>query len=34
LDKSAVLRGLHASGTIKVAGAMYNLETATVEFFA
>jgi carbonic anhydrase len=33
LEKSAVLRELQSKGAIKVAGAMYNLQTATVEFF-
>jgi carbonic anhydrase len=30
---SAVLADLESNGTIKIAGAMYNLETAAVEFF-
>jgi carbonic anhydrase len=34
LEKSSVLRELHSKRAIKVAGAMYNLETAAVEFFA
>jgi hypothetical protein len=34
LEKSAVLRDLQSNKVIKVAGAMYDLETATVEFFA
>jgi carbonic anhydrase len=34
LEKSPVLRELHSKRSVKVAGAMYNLETATVEFFA
>jgi hypothetical protein len=29
-----VLAALAASGTIKMAGAMYHLETGAVEFFA
>jgi carbonic anhydrase len=33
LAKSSVLRELEAKGAIKIARAMYNLETATVEFF-
>lgn len=33
-ERSSVLRELESQGTIKIAGAMYNLETATVEFFA
>jgi carbonic anhydrase len=32
--KSFVLRDLESSGSIKIAGAMYNLETGIVEFFA
>src|SRR5947207_2737550 len=32
-NHSPVLAGLEKSGTIKLAGAMYNLETAAVEFF-
>ncbi len=31
---SPVLADLEASGTIKITGAMYNLETGAVEFFA
>ena len=34
LEKSPVLRELQSKSSIKVAGGMYNLETATVEFFA
>jgi len=34
LKKSPVLRELQSKRAIKVAGAMYNLATATVEFFA
>jgi carbonic anhydrase len=34
LEKSTVLRELQTKKMIKVVGAMYNLETATVEFFA
>ena len=33
-EKSPVLRDLESSGSIKIAGSMYNLETGTVEFFA
>jgi carbonic anhydrase len=33
-QKSAVLRDLQSKRAIKIAGAMYNLETATVDFFA
>jgi carbonic anhydrase len=33
LEKSEVLRDLEAKKAIKVAGAMYNLDTATVDFF-
>lgn len=33
-EKSSVLRALEQAGTIKMSGAMYNLETAAVEFFA
>jgi carbonic anhydrase len=33
LDKSPVLRELESKKAIKVAGAMYNLETAAVDFF-
>jgi carbonic anhydrase len=32
--RSAVLADLETSGAIKIAGAMYNLETGQVEFFA
>ena len=32
--KSPVLAGLEAKNTIKIAGSMYNLETATMDFFA
>jgi carbonic anhydrase len=31
-EKSPVLRDLESSGNIKIAGAMYNLETGVVEF--
>jgi carbonic anhydrase len=31
--RSAILADLETSGAIKIAGAMYNLETGTVEFF-
>jgi carbonic anhydrase len=31
--KSAVLAELESKGAIKIAGAMYNLETGLVEFF-
>jgi carbonic anhydrase len=31
--RSAILAELETSGAIKIAGAMYNLETGTVEFF-
>jgi carbonic anhydrase len=34
LDKSPVLRALQAGKGLKVAGAMYNLETGAVEFLA
>jgi hypothetical protein len=34
LEKSPVLRELQSKRAIKIAGAMYDLETATVEFFA
>jgi carbonic anhydrase len=33
LENSAVLRDLQSKNAIKVAGAMYNLETAKVDFF-
>ena len=32
--KSAVLAELESKGAIKIAGSMYNLETAIVDFFA
>jgi carbonic anhydrase len=32
--KSPVLRELESTGSIKIAGAMYNLETGGVEFLA
>src|SRR5206468_4265447 len=32
-EKSPVLRELESSGSIKIAGSMYNLETGMVEFF-
>jgi carbonic anhydrase len=32
--KSSVLRDLESSGSIKIVGSMYNLETGVVEFFA
>jgi len=31
-EKSTVLRELESTGSIKIAGAMYNLETGAVEF--
>jgi carbonic anhydrase len=31
---SAVLREMESKGTIKIAGSMYDLETATVDFLA
>ena len=34
LEKSPVLRELQSKRVIQVAGAMYDLETAKVEFFA
>jgi len=34
LEKSPVLRELESKRAIKVAGAMYDLETAAVDFFA
>jgi carbonic anhydrase len=34
LEKSSVLRELQSKRAIKIAGAMYDLETATVDFFA
>ena len=33
LRRSAVLAGLETSGAIRVAGAMYQIETGLVEFF-
>jgi carbonic anhydrase len=33
-EKSAVLRELESTRAIRIAGAMYNLETAAVDFFA
>jgi len=33
-DKSPVLRDLESSGSIKIVGSMYNLETGKVEFLA
>jgi carbonic anhydrase len=33
-EGSAVLRDLESTKAIKIAGSLYNLETATVEFFA
>ena len=33
-QRSPVLRDLESSGSIKIAGAMYNLETGAVEFLA
>ena len=33
-EKSSVLRDLESSGSIKIVGSMYNLETGVVEFFA
>lgn len=33
LEKSPVLSEMHKNGGIKVVGAMYDLETATVDFF-
>jgi carbonic anhydrase len=32
-ERSAVLRELEGAGKLRIAGAMYNIETATVEFF-
>ena len=32
-SRSAVIAGLETKGTVKIAGAMYNLETAAVDFF-
>jgi carbonic anhydrase len=34
LEQSPILRELHSKRAVKVAGALYYLETATVEFFA
>jgi carbonic anhydrase len=31
---SQVLAGMESSGTIKIAGAMYNLQTGVIDFFA
>ena len=33
-SRSPVLKDLESSGTIKIAGAMYDLETGMVDFFA
>jgi carbonic anhydrase len=33
-EKSSVLRELETNKSIKIAGSMYNLETAVVEFFS
>jgi carbonic anhydrase len=33
-SRSPVLRELESGGTIKIAGAMYNLESGAVDFFA
>ncbi len=33
-EKSPVLRDLESSGSVKIAGSMYNLETGIVEFLA
>jgi carbonic anhydrase len=33
-EKSSVLRDLESSGSIKIVGSMYNLETGVVEFLA
>jgi carbonic anhydrase len=33
-SRSAVLAGLESEGALKIAGAMYNIETGAVEFFA
>ena len=33
-EHSAVLRELDSQGVLKIAGAMYNLETAMIDFFA
>ena len=32
-NRSAVLADLETAGAIKIAGAMYNIKTATVDFF-
>jgi hypothetical protein len=32
--KSTVLRDLESRRALKIVGAMYNLDTATVDFFA
>jgi carbonic anhydrase len=32
-SRSAVIAALETKGTVKIAGAMYNLETAAVDFF-
>jgi carbonic anhydrase len=32
-EQSPVLRELESSGSIKIAGSMYNLETGVVDFF-
>ena len=33
-ERSSVLRDLESKGAIRISGAMYNLQTATVHFFA
>jgi carbonic anhydrase len=33
-ERSAVLRDLESTGSIKITGSMYNLETGVVEFLA
>jgi carbonic anhydrase len=33
-EKSAVLRDLESKQSVKIAGAMYNLKTAVVQFLA
>jgi carbonic anhydrase len=33
-ERSAVLRVLASAGAIKIAGAMYDVETATIDFFS
>jgi carbonic anhydrase len=33
-ERSAVLRALESARTIKIAGAMYDVETATIDFFS